>query len=277
MREVIKNKLVSELPDLSGRCYDIGEPAAATTKPYATVRLAKQSSESAWTGQKNRYEVALYGEPDAAADLDLWVDQAVQALHGVRLASGGTDPDFTCRYEGTENPEQMDAALQALVRFLTFSVMAVGAEEVPSSGSPLDAVCSWTAGKTGPEWHVYRQSWPQHYAAPAVLWRFEQMEAANVNAATTELRHKAVGHVFGRTLQEQEAMVRKLSADLAGTNKLQLDTVARTYIASGEVTADFTADALTKGQLSVIFRQKIAKSADEAPLIGQVHADGGFG
>ncbi|MEF3302399.1 hypothetical protein [Paenibacillus sp. GYB003] len=278
MRNAIKAKLAADLADLSGRCFDIGEPTASTAKPYATVKLAEQSDGSPWLGRTSRFEVALYGEANAAAALDLLADQAVLALDCVKLTeSSAALPDFTCRYAGTAASERIDEAAQALVRVLSFTVAAVGSGENAAPDAWLGALAAWTTAQAGADWRVYRTCWPQQYAIPAVMWRLGPIESADRNAAAAELRQSIVGHVIGRNAGEQTAMIRTLAAGLGSLTKLPLDPVAKTYAAVASVSGDYAADGLTVGQLTAVLRQTIAKSAPGGPLIEQVHIDGGFG
>jgi hypothetical protein len=277
MRAVIKARLMDELSALAGRCYDLHEPSSATVKPYATVKLAGQQEASPWSGMKRTYEIALYGETSAAAVLDEVADQAVQALHGIKLPGGASARDFTCLYEGMAASERFDDTLQALVQLLKFSVYAVGSEENLSSDVCLQALCDWTATIVSSEWKVYQQRWPQDYTIPAVLWRLEQVTTADRDASTIELGKNVVGHVLGRTDDERLAMVGTLAEKLGSTTKLPIDPIAKRYIVPGTATAVYGTDGLTEGQLTATLRQIVQKTVPNWPLIGQVHYDGGFG
>lgn len=277
MRATIKARLADELSAIAGRCYDANEPTSATVKPFVTVKLAEQANDSPWLGMRRKYEVALYEETSAAADLDHLSEQAVTALHEVKLSAGPSLPGFTCRFEGMAVPERVDDTLQAIVHVLKFSVHAVGIDEYSSSDDWLDALCDWTGSHIGAEWSLYRHRWPQHYTSPAVMWRLERMEAADRGGSAVELRKKAIGHVIGRTEVERLAMVEHLTTKLGGVTKLLLEPVAKRYIVPDMIAGDFQADGLSEGQLSVTFRQVVNKTAPGGPLIGQVHFDGGFG
>jgi hypothetical protein len=278
MRAAIKARLADELSAIAGRCYDVHEPSSATVKPYVTVKLAGQQKLSSWLGMKRTYEVALHGETDAAAALDLLANQAVQAIHGVKLSTGTSVPDFTCLYEGLIAPERIDEALQALVHVLQVSVYAVGAVEAGSSSDLwLETLCDWTSTVAGAEWHVYRQHWPQHYSAPAILWRLEQAATTERSAATAEHTKTLVGHILGRTDEERYTMTGTLVERLGSTTKLSVDPVANRYILPGAVTGAYDADGFATGQLNVVFRQSVQKTPPGGPLIGQVHYEGGFG
>lgn len=277
MRAAIKARLSDQLSALAGRCYDLQEPLSTTVKPYATVKLAGQDEVSPWSGMKRTYEIALYGETNSAAVLDELADEAVQALHGIKLAGGASARDFTCLYEGMAATERVDDTLQALVQVLKFSVHAVGSEENLSSDACLQVLCDWTATVVSSEWKVYRQRWPQDYSIPAVMWRLDQVTTADRDASTTELGKKVVGYVLGRTDDERLATVGTLAEKLGSTTKLPIEPLAKRFIVPGTVTAVCGADGLTEGQLTITFRQIVPKTVPNWPLIGQVHYDGGFG
>ncbi|TMV48105.1 hypothetical protein FE783_19320 [Paenibacillus mesophilus] len=277
MRAVIKARLADELSALAGRCYDLHEPSSTTVKPYATVKLVGQEETSPWIGMKRTYEIALHEETDSAAALDELADQAVQALHGIKLSGGASARDFTCQYEGLAASERVDDTLQALVQVLRFSVYAVGSEENLPSDACLQALCDWTATIVNSEWQVYRQRWPQDYTIPAVLWRLDQVTTADRDASTIELGRNVVGHVLGRTDEERLAMVGTLAEKLGSTTKLPIEPLAKRFIVPVTVTAVYGADGLTEGQLTATLRQIVQKTVPNWPLIGQVHYDGGFG
>lgn len=278
MRAAIKARLADELSAIAGRCYDVQEPSSATVKPYVTVKLAGQQQLSSWLGMKRTYEVALHGETNAAAALDQLAEQAVQAIHGVKLSTGTSAPDFTCLYEGLTMPERIDDELQALVHVLQFSVHAVGIVEAGSSSDLwLEALCEWTSTAADAEWQVYRERWPQGYSAPAIMWRLEQAVTTERNAATVVHTKTIVGHILGRSDEERLAMTATLAEKLGSTSKLSVDPVANRYIVPGTVTGAYEADGFAAGQLNVVFRQIVQKTPPGGPLIGQVHYEGGFG
>lgn len=281
MRAAIKARLADQLSAIGGRCFDFQEASDSTVKPFATVRWVKQIEGPPWLGFIRKFRVSLYAEPDAAAGavLEELAAQTIQALDGVRLSEGAAGPDFTCRFECEAYPERLDNDLQAVVRVLTFAVIAVGHDDASSQSSSngaLEALCEWTADTAGGEWNVYRQQWPRGYAAPAILWRIGQIECLDRGAATIELRQKAVGHVLGRTDAEEQAMVGALAAGLARTTKLVVDPVGNRQVALSEVAGNYQADALSEGQLTVTLRQKLPKPSPTGPLIADVHYDGGF-
>lgn len=277
MRTAIKARLTDELSAIAGRCYDAHEPTSATVKPYATVKLAGQTNGPAWTGSIRTYEIALYTEGTAAVDLDDLAEQAVQALHGVKLTGGSPETGFTCRFEGTAASDQMVETLQTLVHVLKFSVSAVGNVLIPSADVWLDALCGWTAETAGLDWNVYRQQWPQDYtAAPSILWRVGSVGAADQSAATVELNKTMIGHVVGRTEAEQLDMIGTLTSALGGVTRLSIDPVENRHISVGAVAANVNAGAFAEGQLSAAFRQVIQKTVPEGVKVAGVHYDGGF-
>lgn len=276
MRAEIKARLMAELPDIAGRCYDAHEPTSATVKPYATVRVARQKETAVWTGLKRTYEIALCVEAGSTAVLDELADETMRLLHRVKLTGAGAEPDFTCWFAGLAAPDRFDEGLEALVRYMRFSVFAVGAESGTPGDPWLESLCGWTEDVAGSEWTVYRHHWPQHYTAPAVLWRLEQSAAKERNAATVELGKTMIGHVLGRTDDEQAAMVALLVEKLGGVSRLTIDQVANRHIVPGNVTGVCGADGLSAGQLAVTFRKVIQKTAPAAPWIEQIHYEGGF-
>ncbi|PYI52542.1 hypothetical protein [Paenibacillus flagellatus] len=282
MRTAIKARLAAELPALGGRCYDWHEPTGTTVKPFATVKPAEYAAEvenAPWCGTKAVFEIALYADKSAAADLDALVAEAEQALDGIKLSAGPSEPGFTCRFEGFAGSERIEETVQALVRILRIAVVAAGSDSAASASSAdewLEALCGWTSAAAGADWSVYRQQWPQDYAAPAVLWRIEQAESENRDAASAELRKRMVGHVVGRTDAERYAMVGTLAAELGRLTRLSIDPIGKQAVQPGLVTGDYRPDGLTAGQITVTFRQIVPKSSPNAPLIGDVHYGGGL-
>lgn len=277
MREALKSRLIDRLAAIQGRCYDEYEPDGSTVKPYATVKPAGQTTGPPWNGLVSRYEVALYGVKSPAFDMDGLADETVRALHAVRLLETAGGAGFTCRYEGTPQPDRTDDALQAVVRTLVFSVDAVSSEEAASAASSdawLEKLCAWTEASAGPPWRVYRQLWPQGYERPAILWRLERLECTGRNAAAFELRKTMVGHVLGRTEAEELTMIASLAAGLGSMARLPVDAPAKRSVSPDTVTANVSSDGIATGQLTVALRQAVPKAQPAATPIAGVHFNG---
>jgi hypothetical protein len=83
-----------------------------------------------------------------------------------------------------------------------------------------------------------------------------------------------IGHVLGSTPNQQMAGVLGVLQQLRNDTKLLLDEVNKQYLTVEEVSGDYQADPLNKGQITVILSKLSARTAEEAPLMSAIHDTG---
>lgn len=123
----------------------------------------------------------------------------------------------------------------------------------------------------GPEWTVYRGLWPLGYVRPAVMWRIVATEVNQLMAAMFEVRKRFVGHVIGRTPNEQTNGVLRIVEQLGSTIKVPLNPADRRYMTIIDPRADLQPNAITGGQITVTLSRRTNRPTEEAPLIQEVH------
>ena len=259
------------------------EPHAAgkqTQKPYAVVRQGVETEETPWSGFRRIIEVWPYVSRTSFKNVDVLANQIATALDKQLLTDPATGEVFSCLYLGTAGPDFVDEEWDAITRGLRFAVVALQPVNVPETvpDDPwLEALASWTEGIMGPGWTVYRGLWPLGYARPAVMWRIAATEVNPLIAATFEVRKRFVGHVIGRTPNEQADGVLRIVEQLGSAIKVSLNLADRRYMTVIDQRADLQANAITGGQITVTLYRRTNRPTEEGPLIMGVHKTGQLG
>lgn len=282
MRSIIRDRLIAEVEAVAGRVYDVEPASAGGDKPYLVLLQGEETRAERWVGYRTMFEVKPYvATTSSFADVDELGQAVIAALHGQTLTdpdTGGPDeqPAFTCYYVGTPGKDELDTGREALTRAYRFDVYAVHPAAVavePSAEEDgwLAALRNWTEAAMGPEWTVYRGSWPTDYARPCVLWRLAAVEIGPGNRAAFEVRKKLTAHVLAQTPEAQDGGAMALFQKLNEQPKLPLVVPQRRYMTVREASADFAKDGMADGQIRVTLSGKIAKSQPASPLMQQVY------
>lgn len=278
MRAGIRQRLITEIPEIGGRVLESHEDGAAQDKPYVVLVQGAEAGINDWTGYGRSYEVWPYQSAASGFEaVDRLAGEIVRALDGQTLTDPSTGEVFTCKYEGTAGSDQADESRDALTRGLKFSVAAVEPAEL-ADGQPgdawVEAIAAWTRTLLGSGWNVYAGKWPSGYEAPAVMWRIVGLESADGNAAAVKLRKQLTGHVLGATPNGQTNAVVQIAEALKRSGKIPLDEESKQYVTVQECAAMTESDALRYGQLSVTLMRRTKRQAvgeDDAPLMREVH------
>lgn len=159
--------------------------------------------------------------------------------------------------------------------FLTYNVHWWKSQvETVAVDSWLEALAVWTEGVIGAGWTVYRGAWPLGYVRPSVMWRLTGTEIQEKSRAMYEVRKRFVGHVLGRSQNEQVAGAVTLTQELGKVVKVVLDAVGKRYLIVKAPVLNLQADALSAGQLSVLLSRSTNRPTEEVPYIMQVQGSG---
>lgn len=274
MRSAIRQKIIDSIPEIGGRVYEPHAAGKQTQKPYVVVRQGVEAEETLWSGFRRIIEVWPYVSRTSFKTVDALANQITAALDKQLLTDISTGEVFSCMYLGTAGQDFVDEEWDAITRGLRFAVVALQPVSVPEfvQNDPwLEALSSWTESILGTDWTVYRGLWPLGYVRPAVMWRIAGMEVNQLMAAMFEVRKRIVGHVIGRTPNEQTAGVLKLVEELGNAIKIPLNPVDRRYMTVIDPRADLQANAITGGQITVTLSRRTNRPTEEAPLIQEVH------
>lgn len=277
MRSAIRQVLIDSVPELGGRVYEPHAAGKQTKKPYAVVRQGVETEETAWSGWRRIIEVWPYVSRTSFKVVDALAEKITAALDKQLLTDPVTGEVFSCLYLGTAGQDFVDEEWDAITRGLRFAVVAlqpVNVPEIVPNDPWLEALASWTENVLGTGWAVYRGLWPLGYRRPAVMWRIAGTEVGALINAAFEVRKRFVGHVIGRTPNEQMAGAVKLVEQLGAAIKVPLDLVNRQYMTVVDPRADLQADALTGGQITVTMSRSTMRPTEDVPLIMGVHNSG---
>lgn len=275
MRNAIRQRLLDTIPGLN----DVYEPHAAgpeSKMPFAIVMQGEDTEQSDWVGFRRVVEVWPYVSRSSFRKVDQLVDQVTAALDK-QILQTSTGEVFSCMYLGTVGPDFVDKEWNGISRGLRFAVIAVQPVAVPETVSDdpwLDALSLWTQTILDQEWDVYRGKWLLGYRRPSVLWRLTSVEASGMSMAMFEVRKRFVGHVLGRTPNEQTQGALTIVEQLANSIKIPLNLADRRYMTVRDSNVDLQADALNGGQVKVILSRKTNRPTEEGPIMRQVFTRG---
>lgn len=276
MRAAIRQQLINQIPDIESRCYEPHAAGAKTLKPYLVLRQGIDSENTLWTGFRRIIEVWPYLSRTTFQDVDSLVQKIVTALVNQPLTTAVGEV-FTCQYLGVVGPDFVDEEWDAITRGLRFAVMAlqpVVVSETVANDPWLEALALWTTATLGAAWTIYRNVWPLGYMRPSMMWRISGVEVQEKGRAMFVVRKKFFGHVLGSTPNEQAAGILTVLQELGNAVKLPLDAPGNRYLIVQSPSADYRADAMAAGQLSVTLFRSTSRPTEEIPYIMQVYGRG---
>lgn len=277
MRAAIRQKLINDIPDIQGRCYEPQAAGANTPKPYLVIRQGVDSEDSLWTGFRRIIEIWPYVARTTFQKVDDLANKIIAALDKQLITDTQTGEVFSCQYLGTVGQDFVDEEWDAITRGLRFAVLAlqpVSVSETVANDPWLEALAEWTETILGPTWTVYRNVWPMGYKRPAVMWRIATIEANEKNKAVFELSKKIIGHVLGRTTNEEIVGALTVTQELENAIKIPLDLANKKYMTVNKPAIDYRVNAITAGQITVTLSRFTRRPAEDAPIIAGVHNSG---
>jgi len=273
MRAAIRQKLIHDIPDIQGRCYEPQAAGPNTPKPYLVIRQGVDSEDSLWTGFRRIIEVWPYVARTTFQKVDDLAGKVIAALDKQLIVDEQTGEAFSCQYLGTVGQDYVDEDWDAITRGLRFAVLALQPVSVVDDTPPdpfVETIAAWAESKY-PAWHVYRQIWPLGYQKPAIMWRMsnERYELFNIHSSWRYV--DIVGHVVSIAPGEQNAMVSELAKALQLAIKIPGDGGFLTVL---NVRPDLRVDGFRQGQIRLTLRGVVKPAEDAGVLIQKVQANG---
>lgn len=271
MRNAIRERLIATIPELR----DVYEPHAAeaqSEKPYAIVLQGQDSDESPWAGFRRIVEVWPYVSRSTFEYVDALAGKIVAALDKQLLTTDGGEV-FSCIYLGSAQ-DVVDEDWDAITRGMQFAVMALQPIDSasPITSDPwLTALGEWTQNVMGQDWTVYTGFWPLGYTRPAVMWRVTSIDVQSLGKSVYEVKKRFTAHVIGGDSSQEHGGILRLVEGLGNAIKILLNEAERRYMTVSEPKANFTADPIPEGQITVTLRRRTARPTEEAPTINQVN------
>lgn len=278
MRQAIKEQLVNKMPDLAGRVFEPHTVEDSTTTPYLVICRGEEKRQVSWLGYERNFEIWPYVNKEASfGAVDSLVRQIRAALGGQQLTTedGGS---FTCYYQGSVGKDAVQQD-KLLTRGLRFSVTA---------GEPLDqgvageddpwvaVLMAWSRQILGDPWSIYSENWPLGYQKPAVLWRTQSWDIADINTSLYQLSKTYICHVLASSSPAEITGAGQIMEGLKQAVKLPLNPEAREYLTVTEIKGDFTKDAFQEGQITVTLTRKNKRTSPQGPLLQKIYSTGKF-
>lgn len=274
MRAAIRQKLIADIPEIEGRCYEPQAAGASTPKPYLVIRQGIDTEDNIWTGFRRIIEVWPYVARTTFQKVDDLANKVIASLDKQLITDGSTGEAFSCQYLGTIGQDYVDEDWDAMTRGLRFAVMALQPVDVPDPTPPdsyIEALAAWTESKY-PAWHVYRQTWPLGYEKPTIMWRLASEQYSIFNHNSSRRMASIVGHVVSNAYGEQNAMVSELAQALQLAIKIPTDNGS--YLTIMDVRADLRVDGFRQGQIRLTLRGMVKAEEPEVPLMMKVDSTG---
>lgn len=272
MRKAIKQELMENIPEIENRVFELHETSAETQKPYIVLIKGIESKDSLWTGFKQTFEVFLYVNKDTFSSIDQLTKKVVTVLNKQQLQTEEAMP-FTCIYNGSVSKDTADKEKNAISRGLVFSIMALQPDEnkLDIQSDPfIETIAKWTETKYH-DLHVYRQIWPVEYIRPAVLWRVAEDRFEAINSRSVWRYADVIGHVIGRTTNEQNKIVSDTIRKLELLVKIPQDIGYLTIINSN---TNLSVDGFKEGQIKLTLRGKVKEEKENKPIMNSIYTNG---
>ncbi|WKV08197.1 hypothetical protein Q2T46_11730 [Thermoanaerobacterium sp. CMT5567-10] len=273
MRAAIRQKLINDIPDIQGRCYEPQAASKDTQKPYLVLLQGVDAEDSLWTGFRRIIEVWPYVARTTFQKVDDLANKVIASLDKQLITDTVTGEVFSCQYLGTVGQDYVDEDWDAITRGLRFAVLAlqpVSTEETVADDSWIEALATWTSNILCQDWTVYKNVWPLGYERPATMWRIAGIETNIIGQGLYEIRKRIIGHVLGRTANEEILSVQTIIQELSNAIKIPLDVNTRKYMTVNQASVDYRANAITAGQITLTLSRYTDVLTEEAIKIGEV-------
>ena len=258
MRNAIRQRIIDDVPEF----LDVVETHMAdanTKKPFCMIQRTGDADETDWTGFRQMIEVWPLIDRTSYVEVDLLIERIKTALTRSPMVSEDGSI-FTCVFEGAGADQIILEDFDAITRPMTFSVLSIQAIGDPDPGASdpwVEALAEWTRSLfTSPPWTVYTNKLEPGYALPLILWRLRNVESSPSASGFYELKKTIVGHVMGRSPNEQTEAGVRIVAMLQSARKIPLDAVNRRYLTVLSPSMNAESDRMTQGQLSVTLYRK---------------------
>ncbi len=273
MRAAIRQKLISDIPDIQGRCYEPQAAGPDIQKPYLVIRQGVDSEDSIWTGFRRIIEVWPYVAQTTFQKVDDLADKVIASLDKQLITDVQAGEAFSCQYLGTVGQDYVDEDWDVITRGLRFAVLALQPVDIVDNTPPdsyIETLATWTESKY-PSWHVYRQFWPLGYEKPAVMWRIATERYETFNSHSSWRYADIIGHVVSAAQREQTAMALELAKALQLAIKISGDDG---YLTVLDMRPDLRVDGFRQGQLRFTLRGIVKLEEEPGVLMQKVQSDG---
>ena len=276
MREIIRQALIEDVPDVEGRVFEPWIADAETKKPYLVVRETAESDNTEWAGFRGRIEVWPYVDRESLSEVDTLAKAVNEALHMRFLEDSESGEALTCISDGM-GEDISDPDWDALTRCVSFYTLAIQPTETRGDveNDPwVEALVEWTQGFLGEGYEVYGGKIPTAYQRPAILWRLDSMEITDAGAFAFDVNKKIACHVFGRNAVEETNIAVLISEKMGTTYKIPLKLAERRYMTIQDLNTTLYTDSMKQGHIRAILSRKTQKPQEEFALIQEVYPQG---
>src|SRR5690606_3421247 len=250
MREVIRQLLVNNIPEIQGRVYEPHAAGLNTPKPYLVLREGVQDPEADWAAFSTIVEVWPYVKRTSFQHVDSLANAVINTLHRARFSHAGEE--YLVDYMGSAGQDFVDTEWDAITRGLRFRVFALGwLNGLTHNPDPVATLQKWTK-ETWPEAHTDPGTWSPADVAPGIYWRMVRLVPVEMTAAVNWMEVQINGHILAPSAAARLSWVRKVTEGLAKQRRLKMTDDGPLELL--RVTADSEADPMRRGQIQLTMR-----------------------
>lgn len=163
--------------------------------------------------------------------------------------------------------------------FLTYNVhwwRPTVSQETGESDPWIEALALWAESELGEGWTVIRNTYPEVFERPAVIWNLVNISARQVNGSLFEVSKKISGKVLGSLPNQEIAGCLAIMEGLGRGIKIPLDTTGSKYLTVVNPQVDIKLDSMMEGQITVNLTRKTGRLNEEIPLMMKIEIEGSW-
>lgn len=155
--------------------------------------------------------------------------------------------------------------------YLEFDLLAFPMQTTYSP-DPVTTLNTWASNVFGSQLQVDVSAWTPTSGTPALYWRFETMQAAQMQQAVTWYDATIYGHVLAPMPWDRLTWTRKIVEAALNVGSFVMDNGSTLLLQ--RVVADTKQDQLRVGQIRMVVRYGIAVPEDTATALTQANVSG---
>lgn len=265
MRATIRQLLISNVPQVSGRVFEPFAADAKTEKPYLMLKEGVQSQDAEWSAFSTVIEVWPYVARSSFQQVDAIANTVINALHRARFAEAGQQ--YLIEYQDTSRPDYFDEDWNAITRGLRFRVFELGwLNSLTYAPDPIATMQGWTA-QTYPALQTNPNTWTPADATPGLYWRLLRLTTNERTPSVDWLEAQIAGHILAPSPAIRLLWARRITEELSRKRTLRMSDGGVFELM--RIAADSEANAMTRGQIQVVARFGILQTVNPTTILNR--------
>lgn len=268
MRAGIRKQILENVAALKD-CYEPNVPKYDTPKPYGVVVQGEDSSRQDPTSFHRSIEVWIYANIGTFKNLDLLAEETIKSLNLKTFTDPNTNLSYTTSFTGTIGKDIVDEEWKAIIRGLSFSVIALHSS--PGGDSWEKAFADFIEKTINVK--SYSGTWCEGFKVPSVLCRTLSKTIEPINAAACRETRDMRIHVVGYGDKEINEAADSIELELMKAIKIPLNIEERRYLTIKSIKENRDNDMLGVGQITVS-ATRINNIETPSPYIEKIYSRG---